>query len=405
MQKLGDAVILMNKSEIRYLVGNDKLEVKPFPIYSDMAILLLDTLSRELRNDKEAREYPDILTFAFWCRRANITKLKEEYRTQFLRIGRGLIFHIAPSNVPINFAFSLAFGILAGNANVVRVSEKDFPQTKIVCRILKNLLENPEFTLIRKQTQIVSYGHIKDINDYYSYLCDVRIIWGGDTTIETIRRSPIGMKATEITFADRFSFAVFDEATMERLTPQKLEKVGEKFYNDTYLMDQNACSSPHLILWKASERKVGRKNFWNMVVQTAQKYDLSEKKVLDKYTILCEKATEINEMVSVIRYTNLLYVVELKDIPERMDEVRGKFGLFYEADLSNMEMLCSKISTKMQTCVTYGIDNQRFAEMLIENHALGIDRIVPVGQAMNIGVHWDGYDVIGNMSREIVTIS
>ncbi|MBS5229858.1 MAG: hypothetical protein KHY91_02530 [Roseburia sp.] len=405
MQKLGDAVILMNKSEIRYLVGNDKLEVKPFPIYSDMAILLLDTLSRELRNDKEAREYPDILTFAFWCRRANITKLKEEYWTQHLRIGRGLIFHIAPSNVPINFAFSLAFGILAGNANVVRVSEKDFPQTKIVCRILKNLLENPEFTLISKQTQVVSYGHIKDINDYYSHLCDVRIIWGGDTTIETIRHSPIGMKATEITFADRFSFAVFDEATMERLTPQELEKVGEKFYNDTYLMDQNACSSPHLILWKASERKVGRKNFWNMVVQTAQKYDLSEKKVLDKYTILCEKATEINEMVSVIRYTNLLYVVGLKDIPERMDDVRGKFGLFYEADLSNMEMLCSKISTKMQTCVTYGIDNQRFAEMLIENHALGIDRIVPVGQAMNIGVHWDGYDVIGNMSREIVTIS
>ena len=174
MQKSGDAVILMNKSEIRYLVGNDKLEVKPFPIYSDMAILLLDTLSRELRNDKEAREYPDILTFAFWCRRANITKLKEEYRTQFLRIGRGLIFHIAPSNVPINFAFSLAFGILAGNANVVRVSEKDFPQTKIVCRILKNLLENPEFTLIRKQTQIVSYGHIKDINDSYSYLCAVQ---------------------------------------------------------------------------------------------------------------------------------------------------------------------------------------------------------------------------------------
>ena len=38
-----------------------------------------------------------------------------------------------------------------------------------------------------------------------------------------------------------------------------------------------------------------------------RKYDLSEKKVLDKYTILCEKATEINEMVSVIRYTTVSY--------------------------------------------------------------------------------------------------
>lgn len=405
MQKSGDAAILMSKNKIQYLVGNEQLDVKPFPVYSDMAILLLDSLSRELRNDKEAREYPDILTFAFWCRKANIIKLKEEYMMQFPRIGRGLLFHIAPSNVPINFAFSLAFGILAGNANIVRVSEKDFPQTKIVCRILKELLKRPEFTLINEQTQVISYSHIKDINDYYSRLCDVRIIWGGDTTIETIRCSPLRMKATEITFADRFSFAVFDETTMESLTSQELKQIGEKFYNDTYLMDQNACSSPHLILWNASNKKVGRKKFWEIVARIAEQYDLSEKKVLDKYTILCEKATEIKEMGSVSRYTNLLYVVKLRDIPEKMDEVRGKFGLFYEADLSDTKVLCSKISTKMQTCVTYGIDNHKFADLLIENNVLGIDRIVPIGQAMNIGVHWDGYDVIGSMSREIVTIS
>lgn len=404
MQKSGDAAILMSKNEIRYLVGNEQLDIKPFPIYSDMAILLLDSLSRELRNDKEARKYPDILTFAFWCRKANITKLKDEYVMQFPRIGRGCCFHIAPSNVPINFAFSLAFGILAGNGNIVRVSEKDFPQTKIVCRVLKELLKRPEFILIGEQTQVISYGHIKDINDYYSKLCDVRIIWGGDTTIETIRCSPIGMKATEITFADRFSFAVFDETTMERLTSKELKQIGEKFYNDTYLMDQNACSSPHLILWKASDKKVGRKKFWEIVARIAEQYDLSEKKVLDKYTILCEKASEIKEMVSVSRYTNLLYVVKLRDIPEKMDEVRGKFGLFYEADLNNMKMLCSKVSTKMQTCVTFGIDNHNFTDLLIENNVLGIDRIVPVGQAMNIGVHWDGYDVIGSMSREIVTM-
>ena len=113
MQKSGDAAILMSKNEIQYLVGSEQLNVKPFPVYSDMAILLLDSLSRELRNDKEAREYPDILTFAFWCRKANIVKLKEQYQTRYYRIGKGLLFHIAPSNVPINFAFSLVFGIFA----------------------------------------------------------------------------------------------------------------------------------------------------------------------------------------------------------------------------------------------------------------------------------------------------
>ena len=58
----------------------------------------------------------------------------------------------------------------------------------------------------------------------------------------------------------------------------------------------------------------------------------------------------------------------------------------------------------MQTCVVHGIDQQKLVDILIENNAMGIDRIVPVGNAMDIGIYWDGYDVIGSMSRQIVTI-
>ena len=32
-------------------------------------------------------------------------------------------------------------------------------------------------------------------------------------------------------------------------------KITKKFYNDTYLVDQNACSSPHLILWLGKQDK------------------------------------------------------------------------------------------------------------------------------------------------------
>ena len=39
--------------------------------------------------------------------------LKKEYKKdESLRLGRGIIFHIAPSNVPINFAYSLVAGLL-----------------------------------------------------------------------------------------------------------------------------------------------------------------------------------------------------------------------------------------------------------------------------------------------------
>ena len=135
-------MIPMSKSDIKYLVGSEEIVCRPLPIFSDIAIKFLDDLSKELRNDTEARKFPDVMTFAFWCRKANIVKLKEEYAIKFPRIGKGIAFHIAPSNVPINFVFSYAFGVLAGNGNVVRVSEKDFRQIKIVCRILNKYIKN-----------------------------------------------------------------------------------------------------------------------------------------------------------------------------------------------------------------------------------------------------------------------
>ena len=32
----------------------------------------------------------------------------------------------------------------------------------------------------------------------------------------------------------------------------------------------------------------------------------------------------------------------------------------------------------------------------------GIDRVVPVGSAIDMGLVWDGYDIVASLSREIV---
>ena len=403
MQKLEDVVIPMNRNDIKYWVGGEQMEIRPLPVYSDIVCEFLEEVSGMLRKDVEARMYPDILTFAFWCRRANIKKLKENYVTPYFCVGKGLVFHVAPSNVPINFAFSLVFGMLAGNANVVRVSQKDFPQIPIVCRILNQVLENKKYEVLKKQTQVVSYGHSREINDYFSKECHARVIWGGDATIEELRHSPIGTRTTEITFADRYSFGIMSETAVSELSEEEVLELAGKFYKDTYLMDQNACSSPHLILWKdAMADNQGKKKFWNAVAEVAKKYDLPEKKVMDKYTMLCEQSAVIEKIRSVERYNNLLYVVKLLELPQELEMLRGKFGLFYEANIADYKDVLSKVTPKMQTCVTYGVDKQELAKVIVESHTLGIDRIVQVGDSMNIGVYWDGMDVIGQLSRQIV---
>ena len=105
---------------------------------------------------------------------------------------------------------------------------------------------------------------------------------------------------------------------------------------------------------------------------------------------------------SLRRYGNLLYVVSLQEMPEKMEDLRGKFGLFYEMNLDEMDDIFDRLSQRVQTCVTFGISGETLAKRLANCHARGVDRIVPVGQAMDIGVFWDGYDVIGSLSRGLV---
>ena len=40
-------------------------------------------------------------------------------------VGRGIALHIPPSNVPMNFAFTMAIGLLSGCENIIRIPQKN----------------------------------------------------------------------------------------------------------------------------------------------------------------------------------------------------------------------------------------------------------------------------------------
>ena len=164
----------------------DLLPKKPF---SDDTIEFCQIVSKQLMGSSFCREYPDIMTLGFWLRKGSLLEYKKTYCTDSLfHIGRGVIFHIAPSNVPVNFAYSLFSGLLCGNCNIVRIPSKDFPQIRIIVDAIKAAIK--EFEEYRDRICLVRYGHEQKDNDALSQICDVRVIWGGDNTIEKIRKSP-----------------------------------------------------------------------------------------------------------------------------------------------------------------------------------------------------------------------
>ena len=57
------------------------------------------------------------------------------------------------------------------------------------------------------------------------------------------------------------------------------------------------------------------------------------------------------------------------------------------------------IRDRTMTC--YGYDIQKLRRFVRDSRLRGIDRIVPLGQAMTFEPTWDGMDLIERLSREI----
>jgi len=373
---------------------------KPLRVFDANVVEFLGELSAELLKSPLVRQYPDLSAFAFYVRKANLAKLREQLKLEDGRLGRGLCFHIAPANIPVNFAFSWVFSLLAGNANVVRLPSKPFPQVDALLSVIQShLSRNLE---LESRNLFVRYPRTdNETTAAYSAIADCRMIWGGDRTIASVKALPSMPRCVDIAFADRYSVALINGEAVLAADDTQFSRLIEGFYNDTYLMDQNACSSPQAILWE-NDSPAARKRFWTAVEALARKkYVLQDAVSVDKYTLLCEEAVKNPAVKSFTRVENLLYRAELSSFPDNPVEHRGKGGFFFEYALKDRSEFFAVVTEKFQTVTQFGIDAEELRQQIVGHGLRGIDRIVPIGQAMNIGVIWDGCDLIRALSRMV----
>lgn len=391
---------------LHYLVAPDDRSISTSGLvpFSNLACDFLNELSQYLLSEPNLHQYPDVFTFAFWCRKSNISKLKIQYSDSITRLGLGLVFHIAPANVPINFAYSYVFALLSGNASIVRVSTKEFPQVDIICQAINIILSKQEFKVIQQMTVFVKYQHNEKITSLFSKNCQGRIIWGGDETIKTIRQFPVPARSVDICFADRYSFCAINADSFSNVDEIVLKKLARNFFNDVFLMDQNACSSPHLIIWLGQKLNVpsAKQRFWNYVADYARtKYKFEAIQAIDKYISLCSTAINYSILKSLTKHENYIYRIELEDLDSNVDVLRGFNGTFFEFTTNNLNNIASIVNSKYQTLTYFGIEKKECLDFVLYNQLPGIDRIVPIGQALDIGLFWDGYDIVRNLSRVI----
>lgn len=411
MQRYEAAAIHMqqNFNDISFLFSEfNRLEnvrtTHPDLIFSDLSIAFLSAISSELVKSPKVRQYSDVATFAFFCRKANLMSLKKKYTDVGIRLGRGVVFHIAPSNVPVNFAYSMVAGILSGNINIVRVPSKFFEQVDIICEAVAKVALNPDFIDIANRLFLVRYDRQNEATTKLSLLCDVRVIWGGDDTIAQIRKSILPARSYDVTFADRYSFAVINAD--KYIHEQHTSKIAENFFNDTYLFDQNACSAPRLIIWTGTNENIekAKELFWSAIELKIQQYELSPILSVDKLSTLYIQSQDKAVIIREIPANNKLWRVNVSELTHDIDKYRCAGGYFLEYNAVSLKELVKIVNRKYQTMAYYGYEKEELSELIKEMRFNGIDRIVPIGKTTDFGLIWDGYDLINVLSRECVVL-
>lgn len=376
--------------------------------FAEETLALLDGVSRRLMQDAEAKRYSDVATFAFFCRRAHLSQLAARYQEASAeRIGRGLAFHIAPSNVPINFAYTLVMGLLAGDTCVVKASSKSFAQTEIVAAAFRAVLAEPGRRALRDRVFVVEYGREQqEVTEALSAVCHVRVIWGGDATIRAVREAPLLPRSFDVTFADRYSLAAFSAAAVLAASEDAgtMRRLVQAFYNDTYLYDQNACSSPRLISWlgEPDVAEAARAAFWQAVhKELCERYLVEPVVAVDKWTAACRTAIEVPGAKIEPGEDNRIVRATVPRLTRQLPGLRSAGGLYHEYVATSLDALADIVDEKYQTLAYYGLDAAELRAFVIAHGLLGIDRIVPVGRTAEMGTVWDGQDFILSLSRAI----
>jgi hypothetical protein len=378
--------------------------------FSEVSIAFLDEISRQLFKRADLRKYPEIMALAYWLRKGNVLPMVSDFQGSLqvnqVIVPRGLSFHVAPSNVDSIFCYSWAMSMLAGNSNIVRVSQSHSEQVMRLLEVIRACMEPEDYREIRSRNKIITYQHDELISSFLSEQADVRILWGGDETIAKIRSLSAKPTAKDISFADKVSYCAINADVFVQLGPDKLGELSRRFYNDAYWFDQMACSSPRLVYFigEPGNCEKASAHFWEAVSK-----DLEERSHSDTMAVAMNKLVFLYECVldglSLRLRSNFQHdkpaVVRVEPNGLHIPEAHCGGGFFLECFLRSLSELAPFVQPKDQTLTYFGFQMDELRDLVLSLSGKGLDRVVPMGAAMNFAPVWDGYVLLTELTKRV----
>ena len=376
---------------------------KPSRIFDPLFVEFLSDLSSEIMKSPGAKEFPDLISFAFWGRHSNLVKIERNYPKSELRFGLGRVLHITPKNVPMNFAFSWALSALAGNSNFVKLPSNNFPQIELFLYFFTQTAKNFKYQKFLDSVVFFRTEHDSHLIKELSRMSEARVIWGSNKTIDALKKFEVQPRVVDLTFPSRISVSVISASPFLDLSSTKQEIIVQKFLQDSLSFGQRGCSSPRKIFWVGTKDDfvTARNRFWNLANTLSSKLI----QMPDSFTrfsnlsILATNAQRDFTLSSSI-YDSLIVLESLQN-PENDFETILSFGTFVEKRIDRIDETLGDETRNLQTVTYFGLDPEIIVSSIEESGFLGVDRIVPFGSAFDMTPSWDGVDTIRSLSRVI----
>lgn len=359
---------------------------------SQTVLAFVEALSNALLKRPESRALPELVALGYWLRHANIQQVLST-----LSVGDykpvGLVVHYTPANVDTMFVYSWVCALLMGNRNIVRLSSRESHTQKVLLELMAAVMQLPEYQDVADANQFVRFEREHTDNAFISLLADARVLWGGDESVSAIRAMPCKPRCRDISFADRYSASYIDFSGVT-----DVQRTAELFWRECEPFEQQACSSPRLLFWRGNSEQ------WASFIDelSALTSSITPSLTLKNEQLVFSQWCQADGLVGTSEQAGAINLAHVsKWTTDLLARHTGQYSVCCIA-VNNAKELLEYDDPRWQTLSYAGISKDALFKVLGDAPIAGIDRVVPLGNALAFSSLWDGYELLSQLARRVV---
>jgi hypothetical protein len=377
----------------------------------DRIVEIFDDFSKHLLDpqNKIHKSYPNsgIPFIANWCRKTNLESIldlsfgERAFLDGFLpgranpsrvyrAFPRGIAVHWMAGNVPTLGFLSLIIGVLTKNANLIKVSSSS---NKILSELLSILSQvqsdvSQNGKDLAKSIAVVRYDRSRlDMAETLSKSADIRVIWGNDESVNTIRKLSAKTEAVDIVFPNKTSLMVIGSKVLENTDLQSLAK---RIATDISVFEQKACASPHTIFVETETDRI-----LETFAENLKRQLINTLRSMPK-TVPTEK--EVSMLLKMRAQYDMFYRAwysegtEFTILCDELFQLGPAIGnrTIYLRKIDNLEKVADLITPKVQS-VGIIADDQQTEKLASLYGQRGVQRFAKLGAMTHFEIPWDGH--------------